>query len=628
MIAGDAAKILLVRAVEETVPDAVSEAGAAAVAAVASTDTADGEAGWLARRATHLLDGDLIAYRPLLALADAPHAPVWTLVIPFVAGVCANYLGPSEQIHVLYNPIAVLVAWNLTLYALLGLAPIVARWHRGRSPAAPAATSSPALKTSLPENASTPTVAAPSPASPRRSPAYTSGIRGLVLQRLVPALFVRLRRGAAHGAQRAALGARVAWRFWSLWLETAPALPVGALRQMLHLCAAALALGAIAGMFVRGVFFEYAVVWHSTFVRDPATISAVLRIVVGPAAAILGQPLPTVADATGMMGTAGLPAARWIWLWAVTAGLFVVLPRTVLAFAARWRRRARARHVALALDDSYYAALLAGARRRQIERIEEAIRADVALETANLAETVATFVCERLYDERLVPALRAFRERGGSVEALEGEMAAACEAFEPELEAHLSGTRADFEVALRAAIAHTIGECFALPVSGAGAGLAASGLSRDPLEHLGGAVGREISNAVGAAVTTGVSLVVATLSGGFGHHLGAAILVTLLHTTGPVGFLIGGLGGLVAAAAGWYLGRERLTAGIKGVYLPRPLLRLALREGALDRLVVQGRQQCREAVCGRISAELAPLVPQLAEATFTQLRTALPLAAR
>jgi hypothetical protein len=207
-------------------------------------------------------------------------------------------------------------------------------------------------------------------------------------------------------------------------------------------------------------------------------------------------------------------------------------------------------------------------------------------------------------------------------------MAAECAAFEPELEAHLTGARADFETALRVAIARTIGERFRLTATGAGAGLAATGLSRDPLECLGSAVGREISTTVGAAVTTGVSLVVATLSGGFGHHLGAAILVTLLHTTGPVGFLIGGLGGLVVAVAGWYVGRDRLTVGMKGLRLPRPLARLALREGALNRLVAQGRQQCRDTVCARITAELAPLVPQLAEATFTQLRTSLPVAAR
>ena len=628
MRAGDAAKILLVRAVEETAPEAVSEAGAAAAARVASAHDVAGEAAWLARRATHLLDGDLAAYRPLLALADAPRAPVWTLAFPFGLGAFANYLGPSEQIHVLYNPIAALVAWNLALYALLVLAPVLWRRRQAHTPVATDTTSSRLSPTSPAAAAATATAAARRTATLPVPAPHVYGIGAVILRRLVPAFFVRLRRVAEHGAQRAALGATVGRRFWSLWLDTAPALPATALRRILHLAAAVLAVGAVAGMFVRGVFFEYAVVWRSTFVRDPATIVTVLHAVLGPAATLLGQPPPTVADATQMMDAAGLPAARWIGLWAVTAGLVVVLPRTLLALAATWRHRAYTRRLAVALDDTYYATCLAGVRRLQIQRIEEAIGTDVALETATFADRVAGFVCERLYDERLVPALRAFRERGGSVTDLEADMAAACTAFEPELEAHLTGARTDFEAALRAAIGRTIGERFGLTASGAGADLAASGLARDPLEHLGNAVGREISNAVGAAVTTGVSLVVASLSGGFGHHLGAAILVTLLHTTGPVGFLIGGLGGLVAAVAGWYFGRDRLTAGIKGMALPGPLARLALREGALNRLVVQGREQCRDAVRARITAELAPLVPQLAEATFAQLRASLPLAAR
>ena len=133
---------------------------------------------------------------------------------------------------------------------------------------------------------------------------------------------------------------------------------------------------------------------------------------------------------------------------------------------------------------------------------------------------------------------------------------------------------------------------------------------------------------MGAAVTAGVSLVVATISGGFGHHLGAAVLVGLLHTTGPVAFLIGGLGGLGLAAMSWYVGREQLAQRMKGVSLPRSVARLVLREGSLSRLAAQGREQCRDAVRQMLDRELAPLVPQLAEQIWAKLRPALPIAAR
>ncbi|RIL05785.1 MAG: hypothetical protein DCC71_09215 [Proteobacteria bacterium] len=416
----------------------------------------------------------------------------------------------------------------------------------------------------------------------------------------------------------------MARRFWSLWIDAAGALPLAALRRLLHASAAALAVGAVAGMFVRGIFFDYAMVWRSTFVRDVDTVATALRAVLGPASLALGRPLPDAADAAQMMSAAGVPAAEWISLWAVTAALFVVAPRVALAAAAGARRRLAARRVALSLDDPYYERLLAGVRKVQIERIQAAIGADVHSETQRLADDVAGFVCANLFDARLVPKLAAFRDAGGSVQQLEDAMEAECRAFEPELEAELARAKAEFERALRASIERTIGQSLAGEERVA---FDAGGLSRGGAVALGGAVGREVSNAVGAAVSTGVSLVVASLSGGFGHHLGAAILVTLLHTTGPVGFLIGGVGGLALAAAGWYLGRDRIAESIRGVRLPAALARIALREGAMRKLVTQGREQCRSAVRGKLGAELEPLVPRLAEEIWTKLRPALPVAA-
>jgi hypothetical protein len=349
-------------------------------------------------------------------------------------------------------------------------------------------------------------------------------------------------------------------------------------------------------------------------------VAAVLRIALGPAALLVGHPLPTAADAERMMSAAGVPAAPWIGLWAVTAALFVLAPRLVLMSVATLRRRMLARRVDLALDDPYYETLLAGVRRAEIERIQGEIDADVRAEIAHLVETIGEFVCERLYDERLVPQLRSFRETGGSVESLEAEMSLACESFQPELDAELERARGVFESGLREAVERTVGKGLA-HAGASGVAIAPEDL---PVGALGGAVGREVSNAVGAAVSAGVGLVMATISGGFGHHLGAALLVTLLHTTGPVGFLIGGIGGLVVAVAGWYLGRDRFASGMRGVRLPRAVVRIALRDRAFAKLVAEGRGQCASAVRAKLDAELEPLVPRLAEEIWTKLRPALP----
>jgi hypothetical protein len=56
--------------------------------------------------------------------------------------------------------------------------------------------------------------------------------------------------------------------------------------------------------------------------------------------------------------------------------------------------------------------------------------------------------------------------------------------------------------------------------------------------------------------------------------------------------------------------------------------RIALRDGALKKLVAQGRAQCASAVREKLAAELEPLVPKLAEEIWAKLRPALPAARR
>ena len=600
MRAADVAKILLVRAIEES--DPLSTPSPEADAAASAGGDEGGEPAWLLRRAEHRLGNEFAPQRALLRIADAPPAPLAFFALPFALGLASNWLGPSEQIQVLYNPIAVLVAWNLALYAALALAPLASRSVRARLPSLSRG------RRVANERAARSAASAP------------PGLRGWLLRAATPAFFFRARRDATDAASGIAKAGRLARRFWTLWVAAAGALPMARVRRILHGSAAALAIGAVAGMFVRGVFFEYAMVWRSTFVRDPDTVAAALRIVLGPAALLAGEPLPDAVAAERMMSAGGVPAAPWIALWAITAGLLVVLPRTGLLLFATLRRRLLARRIELSLDDPYFAALLAGVRRAEIERIQIAIDADVRTEIARLVDSVAEFVCERLYDARLVPALRAFRETGGSVEALEQQMAAACAAFQPELDAELDRARGVLEEGLRAAVLRTVGRSLA----DARAHEVAIGADDLPVGALGGAVGREVSNAVGAAVSAGVGLVTATIAGGFGHHLGAAVLVTLLHVTGPVGFLIGGIGGLAVAVAGWYLGRDRVASGMRGVRLPRAVARLALRDAALAKLVEQGRAQCGASVREKLGAELDPLAPRLAEEIWSKLRPALP----
>jgi hypothetical protein len=570
MDASQAARVLLVRAVEEIRPESL--AGEDLLQAALEAGPLDDESAWLGRRADWLVAHALAPWRGLLRSAEALAPPLGAAFLAaLVAGLATNYLGPAERIHVLYNPIVALVAWNVVTLGILGLRALRRR-------------------------------------GPRPVPA--------LLRRALLALWLRLQRSGAEPGDRV----RVAQAFASRWLALGgPLLALGA-RRLLHVAALGIAAGAILGMYVRGLFFEYDVVWRSTFLRDPETVARALRVALGPAALLTGSPLPDAATVRSLAAE-GLGAAPWIWLYTVSALLFILVPRAALAGLASLRLRRRRGDVRLDLDDAYYRDVIGRARRVELDRISEAITSDVARELAAFAEGVAGFVCERLYDARVVPLLRGFRERGGRIAELEASIAAACEVFQPELEEHLAGARLGFESSLGRAVARTLG---------AEVRVDAARPARSLGETVGGAaressdgsrwIGREVNRTIGSAVSGAVALAAATLSGGFGKTLGAAVLVSLLHTTGPVAFLVGAVVGLAAAGGALYLGRERSVAALRGVRLPAWTARILLRHRRLERLLGEGRERCRAAVRGNVEAELEPLTPEIAHQVWLEVR--------
>ena len=61
--------------------------------------------------------------------------------------------------------------------------------------------------------------------------------------------------------------------------------------RVLHLGSAVVALGLIAGLYFRGIVFQYEAGWESTFL-GPSQVRDVLGIVFGPASRLSGVPLP------------------------------------------------------------------------------------------------------------------------------------------------------------------------------------------------------------------------------------------------------------------------------------------------------------------------------------------------
>jgi hypothetical protein len=598
----DALRIALVRAVEETVPERIP-AERLLEAHAAAGEPAQG-APWIARRAGYLVDHGLAAYRDVLERAEVHLSGTWLVVAAAaLVGLAANYLGPTGRIHVVFNPIVLLVVWNLAVYAVLPVA--------GARPAAHAEPTPPRPRDDRREAEEAP------------PPLVRPGLLERVLLGRIASWFLYARQRVdtrLHGTKDAAVVAR---RFAALWWPAVrPALGCWT-RRTIHLGAIGLALGAVAGMYVRGLFFAYDVVWRSTFVNDPTVVAWGLRVLLGPAALVLGRPAPGPDDVVRLMSAEGDPAAPWIHLYAVSALLFIVLPRAVLAVLAGRRLRAVTADVPLDLDAEYFRDLLRRARAVSPEKLEATIRGAARDECRRFTDRLAGYVCDGLYDGRIVPRLREFRERGGRLADLKETLRRECELFGSQLALELPRAQQDLELALVGHVRRLLGDA-SLPPPRALGGVVArlDDASVGVAADFGDRLGTDIGAVVAGVVSTSVAMVVGTVSGGFGKSLGVALLVGIVHS-GPVGWVIGAVGGLVAAGATLWAGRDALRQGIEETYLPAAVLKVALWSSRFERILAEGRARCAESVRRSLAVDMEPLSEAIGDHVWSGLRVAL-----
>ncbi len=247
----------------------------------------------------------------------------WALpAIALAAGLATDAIGPSRHVNVLAPPLLAVMGWNLLVYASI------------------------AVRTLL-----------------RRRGQPQQGILARTIARAAQRSIVAQREGALAGSddasgRRRARSAVVA-RFAGDWVKASASLTATRVARVLHVSAIAFALGALAGLYVRGLVFEYRAGWESTFL-DANALHAVLGFVLQPASLLTGIPLPDVGrlEAMRFPETAGEHAAPWIHLYAVMVALVVVVPRALLASYDRAREHRLARSFALPAADRYFASLL------------------------------------------------------------------------------------------------------------------------------------------------------------------------------------------------------------------------------------------------------------------------------
>ena len=279
---------------------------------------------FIARRAAHALQR-LAPREPVVASWLARRLwewrwVGWAICAAWLLGVLADSIGSSQRINLLAPPLWAVLAWNAIVYALLlghALARLLQR-----------------------------------PTRPGSLLRLTQ--RVLRLGRRLPG--VGSANSSSGGSARALQG------FARLWLRRSAPLAAARAATVLHAGSAALALGLISGLYLRGLALDYRAAWESTFL-GAATAHDALALLLAPAAALSGIALPDAAAFEALRvvhGAAGggASAAPWIHLLALTLALFVVLPRGVLGLASALRARWLARHFALPANDPYIERLL------------------------------------------------------------------------------------------------------------------------------------------------------------------------------------------------------------------------------------------------------------------------------
>lgn len=251
----------------------------------------------------------------LAALQEPPYWQRWfaagTPVAALLLGVLTDVIANPHRVDLVSLPLLGILAWNLAVYLAL-----IAGWalagHREARP----------LLAGLGR--------------------WTDGERAM-------------RRRAAN------LSTSVAAQFHLRWYPATRALHAQRIKRVLHLAAAAWAVGVGLSLLIRGLVVEYRVGWESTFLTD-AQVHAILSFLRLPALLLFPfQPFSVqeVAALQFSQGGGALAGARWVYMYVALLLVVVVVPRLVLAGVAYWRERMLSRKVAIDLQDPYYQRLLA-----------------------------------------------------------------------------------------------------------------------------------------------------------------------------------------------------------------------------------------------------------------------------
>lgn len=242
-------------------------------------------------------------------------------------------IGPQRAIHVFVNPIVMLILWNIMVVGVFMV------WHR-RSAVAQSRKSSSSSESTI-----------PSRKGKEQPPAeHSLPICAQVVLRPLLRLWAKFVEPVAGKIVSSTTHAQVAGLFLSRYFRAYRGPIVARLEKIINVSAICLAAGAIAGMYIQAIVWDYSFFWKSTLVESPGSRLVIAKILFWPAAIILGHSFPNAEVITAMAQGTGVPGAIWIHIFAITAIVYIFLPRSVLVYRYATEERQSSASNAITID--------------------------------------------------------------------------------------------------------------------------------------------------------------------------------------------------------------------------------------------------------------------------------------
>jgi len=303
--------------------------------------------------------------------------------------------------------------------------------------------------------------------------------------------------------------------------------------------------------------------------------------------------------------------------------LYVIIPRTFIIFLCANKITREKKSMKIDWSDDYFQTKIRLAQESRIKKLKEDIEHTVMLEFAKYSEAIAVYVREKLYNKNIVPILKEFRETGGRIKDLEDNTEQICKRFEKDMQKYIINAQDDFQKSLSAQITRVVGREFSAPFLTLDDKRQVFGTSS--ADSVGHSMAQGITDVISIAVTTAVAGSIATISGGFGSKVGVAIMVVLLHTTGPIGWIIGAVAGALLGGGVSFLARDSITDVVKSRNLPPFVTKNLLTEAKLMKQIEEGRQRIYDTVKKEIEKEIQSLSYKVSGQIISEIIKALNL---